>query len=200
MHGNLGRRSTRRRFLQTTFAAAGLTAAGALMAACAPAPAPTATPAPAAPPTPTPAPAAAAAPTPTKAPATPTKAPEPTPTMVPAVPKEKAKLTLWAPKHFLPAQNDYITESMKLAAQKGNFEVEVQMFPWGELNQKFAAAIEAKTLPDAALGVDVPRYRAMNLLVDVSDLFKEVGESGGGWLDVAISGVTFKGKKLSQKT
>src|SRR5690554_6510800 len=60
---------------------------------------------------------------------------------------ERPSLIYWAPQHFIPEQNDYYTESLTLAAQANDFDVEVQLFPWGEYTQKQNAAIEAGTLP-----------------------------------------------------
>jgi len=105
------------------------------------------------------------------------------------------KLTLWAPKHFLPAQNDFFTDSALLTAARNNFEVEVQLFPWGEYRQKQNTAIEAGTLPDVCLGVDVAGYHAMGILLDVSDLFEEIGETGGGWYEANVTNVTIEGKQ-----
>jgi len=114
---------------------------------------------------------------------------------VAVAPTPGPELVLWAPKHFLPAQNDFFTASALLAAARNNFEVEVQMFPWGEYQQKQNVAIEAKTLPDVCLGVGVARYQKMGILLDVSNLFAEIGETGGGWYDVNERGVTVEGKQ-----
>ena len=86
-------------------------------------------------------------------------------------------LVYWAPQHFIEAQNEYHTESAKLAAAENGFEVEVQLFPWGDYHQKQAAAIEAGTLPDAMLGVSVSQQAAMGILSDVSDIFEEIAQA-----------------------
>lgn len=108
---------------------------------------------------------------------------------------ERASLIFWAPKHFITEQNDFFTESLQMTADTNSFDVEVQLFPWGEYHQKQNAAIEAGTLPDALLGISVSRHHAMGILADVSDLFAEIGESGGGWYESDVSEVTIDGKQ-----
>src|SRR4030042_4689601 len=69
-----------------------------------------------------------------------------------AAPPPGRKLTLWGPKHFIEAQNDYFTDSALLSAANTNFEVDVQLFPWGDYGTKQNVAIEAGTMPDVFLG------------------------------------------------
>ncbi len=102
-------------------------------------------------------------------------------------------LVFWAPQHFITAQNEFFTESIKLAAAANDFDVDVQLFPWGEYHQKQNAAIEAGTLPDALLGVSVSQHYAMGILTDVSDLFEEIAASGGGFFEPDIREVTIGG-------
>ncbi|MCC6169271.1 MAG: sugar ABC transporter substrate-binding protein [Caldilineaceae bacterium] len=106
---------------------------------------------------------------------------------------ERAALVYWAPQHFIPEQNDFYTESLKLAAETNGFDVDVQLFPWGEYTQKQNAAIEAGTLPDALLGVNAPQHHAMGILTDVSDLFAEIDATGGGFYDPDKNEVTIGG-------
>ena len=106
-------------------------------------------------------------------------------------------LVYWAPQHFIEAQNEYHTESAKLAAAENGFEVEVQLFPWGDYHQKQAAAIEAGTLPDAMLGVSVSQQAAMGILSDVSDIFEEIGAGGGGFYEPDQREVTIGGKQVA---
>jgi multiple sugar transport system substrate-binding protein len=109
---------------------------------------------------------------------------------------EPASLVFWAPQHFIVEQNDFFTESLKMTAEANSFEVEVQLFPWGDYHQKQNAAIEAKTLPDALLGISVSQQYAMGILSDVSELFAEIGESGGGWYEPDVREVTIEGKQV----
>lgn len=106
------------------------------------------------------------------------------------------KMTLWAPRHFIQAQNDFFTASAQLAAARNDFEVEVQLFPWGEFNAKQMAAIEAGTVPDVIVGIDAARYTAMGVLEDVDALFHEIGATGGGWYPANEANVTVGGKAV----
>ena len=104
------------------------------------------------------------------------------------------KLLVWGPKHFIQVQNDYWTDSILLTAALNGFSADVQLFPWGEYNQKQLAAIEAKNTPDLCLGVDAVRYNAMGVLQEVGDVFKEVSDSGGGFYQDRIDNCVFGGK------
>jgi multiple sugar transport system substrate-binding protein len=190
--------ATRRRFLASVVGATGLAAAGSLLAACA-GPAPTPTTAPAAPTTAPAAPTTApAAPTtapaaPTTAPAAPTTAAAPTvaPTAKPAATGPKVALQWWTPQHFIPAVNTYIADSAKLAGEANNFTIDTQ---------QMAAAVEAKTLPDCMIGVSAKRDYDRKILVDLSDVYKQVGDAGGGFFDVVKAGVTIKDKQWALGT
>lgn len=109
---------------------------------------------------------------------------------------ETPKLVFWGPQHFIEEQNAYFTESVKLAAAANSCEVDVQLFPWGDYHQKQNAATEAGTLPDALLGIRVAQQAAQGILSDVSDVFAEIGESGGGWYEPDIREVTIGGKQV----
>ena len=109
---------------------------------------------------------------------------------------ETPALTFWAPQHFIEAQNVYYAESLTMTAEANGFTVEVQQFPWGDYRQKQNAATEAKTLPDALLGINAAQQFAQGVLTDVSDIFAEIGESGGGFYDPDIREVTFGGKQM----
>ena len=104
------------------------------------------------------------------------------------------KLLVWGPQHFIQAQNDYWTDSILLTAAYNGFSTDVQLFPWGDYNQKQLAAIEAKNTPDLCLGVDPVRYNAMGVLQEVPDIYKEVADSGGGFYQDKIDSVTIGGK------
>src|SRR6187549_2097982 len=48
----------------------------------------------------------------------------------------RKSVVFWGRQQFLPESNDYLTESVKLAAQKGGFDVSVQLFTNDEHAQK----------------------------------------------------------------
>lgn len=112
-----------------------------------------------------------------------------------AAPTPGPELTLWAPKHFIQAQNDYFTDSALLAAAKNNFEVDVQLFPWGEYGTKQDIAIEAGTMPDLFLGgMGFATQYVKGVQADVSELYADIGDAGGGFFSGNAALVFFKGK------
>src|SRR5205823_10137544 len=67
----------------------------------------------------------------------------------PAAPSGVRKQVLfWGRQQFLPDSNDYLTESVKLAGQKGGFDVSVQLFSNDEHPQKEVVAMESGVVPD----------------------------------------------------
>jgi multiple sugar transport system substrate-binding protein len=104
------------------------------------------------------------------------------------------KLLVWGPQHFIQAQNDYWTDSILLTAANNGFSADVQLFPWGDYEQKMSAAVEAKNTPDLCLGANVVLRQAQGVLQEVPDIFKEVSDSGGGFFQDRIDGVTIGGK------
>ncbi len=179
----------------------GLAATAPLFGACAQAPAPAPTTAPAAKPTEAskPATTAPAAASPTAA-AKPTEAAKPTAAAKPAASGPKPKLQFWTPKHFITAVNEYVAESAQQVADKMGFELEVQQHPWGDFNTKMAAAVEAKTLPDCMIGVSAKRDYDRKILVDLSDIYKQVDTEGQGFFPVVKAGVTINGKQWALGT
>ena len=146
------RKLSRRMFL----AVAGGTAAVTLLAACSgpSAPAPSG----AAPP--------AAAPAATTAPAT----------------GARKTVLFWGRQQFLPESNDYLTESVKLAGQKGGFDVNVQLFSNDEHPQKEVVAMESGVVPDITYTYAPALWNQNGYAMDVQALYDEIGKSGGGWL------------------
>src|SRR6185436_3525078 len=71
------------------------------------------------------------------------------PTTAPAAASGSRKqVVFWGRQQFLPESNDYLTESVKLAAQKGGFDVSVQLFTNDEHAQKEVVAMESGVVPD----------------------------------------------------
>ncbi len=166
---------SRRHFLRLSALVAGGAAVG-VAAACSPS-APTASPTPAGAPT-----AAKVA----------TAASQAAP-----VAKAPGKLSAWLQKYYVDDANAVIAQAFKTAGQRGNFEIDLQWLPWDDAAySKWAAATEAKQLPDIGMPPGYPsQYQAMGRLVDVSDLFAEIGKSGGGWYDYVAKDSTINGKQ-----
>src|ERR671932_1977051 len=61
---------------------------------------------------------------------------------------QRKTVVFWGRQQFLPGSNDYLTESVKLAGQKGGFDVSVQLFTNDEHAQKEVVAMESGVVPD----------------------------------------------------
>jgi ABC-type glycerol-3-phosphate transport system substrate-binding protein len=69
-------------------------------------------------------------------------------TTAPAGGGARKQVLFWGRQQFLPDSNDYLTESVKLAGQKGGFDVSVQLFSNDEHPQKEVVAMESGVVPD----------------------------------------------------
>jgi multiple sugar transport system substrate-binding protein len=183
--GATGTTVNRRMFLRraATLLAAG--AVGSVLAACSQAAAPAPTAAPAAAPTTAPKPAATTAPAaaPTAA-AKPTTAPAAAPTTAAAVSKNlggELKILQWS--HFVPAYDtDFFDPWAQDWGTKNNVKVTVDHIALAQLPARSAAEAQSKS------GHDIFGWFAQggprlydDLLVDLSDVVKQVGEKNGGW-------------------
>jgi multiple sugar transport system substrate-binding protein len=117
----------------------------------------------------------------------------------PAAPTGARKTVLfWGRQQFLPESNDYLTESVKLAGQKGGFDVNVQLFTNDEHAQKEVVAMESGVVPDITYTYAPALWNQNGYALDVQSLYDEIGKSGGGWLDLADgSSKTAAGKRIA---
>jgi ABC-type glycerol-3-phosphate transport system substrate-binding protein len=121
------------------------------------------------------------------------------PTTAPAAGATTRKqLLFWGREQFLPESNDYLTESVKLAGQKGNFDVSVQLFSNDEHAQKEVVAMESGVVPDITYTYAPALWDQNGYALEVQSLYDEIGKSGGGWLDLADgSSRTATGKRIA---
>ena len=121
------------------------------------------------------------------------------PTTAPAAGSTTRKqLLFWGREQFLPESNDYLTESVKLAGQKGNFDVSVQLFSNDEHAQKEVVAMESGVVPDITYTYAPALWDQNGYALEVQSLYDEIGKSGGGWLDLADgSSRTAAGKRIA---
>lgn len=89
------------------------------------------------------------------------------------------------------ANNAFVARIEQWGAENG-IDVEVVMINQNETVQTVSAAIEAGTMPDALdLGRDFMLLLSQqDQLVALNDLYEQIGEAHGGWLDSAASLVT----------
>jgi ABC-type glycerol-3-phosphate transport system substrate-binding protein len=121
------------------------------------------------------------------------------PTSAPAASTgQKKQVLFWGRQQFLPESNDYLTESVKLAAQQGGFEVRVELFTNDEHAQKEVVAMESGAVPDITYTYAPALWDKNGYAMDVQSLYEEIGKSGGGWLDLADgSSRTPAGKRIA---
>ncbi len=110
----------------------------------------------------------------------------------------RKQVTFWGRQQFLPESNDYLTESVKLAGQKGGFDVSVQLFTNDEHPQKEVVAMESGVVPDITYTYAPALWDQNGYALEVQSLYDEIGKSGGGWLDLADgSSKTTAGKRIA---
>jgi len=110
----------------------------------------------------------------------------------------RKQLLFWGREQFLPESNDYLTESVKLAGQKGNFDVSVQLFSNDEHPQKEVVAMESGVVPDITYTYAPALWDQNGYALELQSLYDEIGQAGGGWLDLADgSSRTAAGKRIA---
>jgi ABC-type glycerol-3-phosphate transport system substrate-binding protein len=110
----------------------------------------------------------------------------------------RKQLLFWGRQQFLPDSNDYLTESVKLAGQKGGFDVSVQLFSNDEHPQKEVVAMESGVVPDITYTYAPALWDQNGYAMDMQALFDEIGKTGGGWLPLAEGSTrTAAGKRIS---
>src|SRR5438105_11229805 len=97
----------------------------------------------------------------------------------------RKQVTFWGRQQFLPESNDYLTESVKLAGQKGGFDVSVQLFTNDEHPQKEVVAMESGVVPDVTYTYAPALWDQNGYALEMQARYAEIGKSGGGWLDLA---------------
>ena len=105
--------------------------------------------------------------------------------VVPTIAQDDDKFVYWGGLIFSEEANDAIVARIEEWGEMKGIEVEVVMINQNETVQRVSAAIEAGTMPDA---LDMGRGHMLllsqnDLLVSLNDLYDEIGEAHGGWID-----------------
>ena len=102
------------------------------------------------------------------------------------------KFTYWGGLIFSDEANSMFVERIEAWGEAKGIDVEVVMINQNETVQRVSAAIEAGTMPDALdLGRDFMLLLSQNeQLEPLNDLYTEIGEAHGGWLESVDSVVT----------
>lgn len=122
------------------------------------------------------------------------------PTSVPAqvAGGKKKDVLFWGRQQFLPESNDYLTESVKMAAAKGGFNVKVELFSNDEHSQKEVVAMESGVVPDITYTYNPALWNQNGYALELQALYDEIGKAGGGWLDLAEgASKTADGKRIN---
>ncbi|MGI6130441.1 MAG: ABC transporter substrate-binding protein [Bacillota bacterium] len=100
----------------------------------------------------------------------------------------KPRLQVWLKMEYMATANDVLKRQCDEFGRKHNVDVQVSFIPGAEMVKKFAAAIEAGTLPDVAeLDTSEPvRFRDMGLLLDVTDVAQEIAGNQGGYIPMLL--------------
>lgn len=115
----------------------------------------------------------------------------------PAAAGTKKDLIFWGREQFLPESNDYLRESVQMAAQKGGFNVKVELFSNDEHAQKEVVAFESGILPDITYTYAPARWNSSGKAMEVGALFDEIGKTGGSWLDLADPASKMDGTRIA---
>lgn len=121
-----------------------------------------------------------------------TTAPAAEATQPPAAPTPApGKFTYWGGLIFSDVANQMLVDKITEWGKSKGIEVDVVMINQNETQQKVSAAVEAGTMPDALdMGTGLMQLLAKNgQLEPLDDVFKEIGEAHGGWLDSAAKSV-----------
>jgi multiple sugar transport system substrate-binding protein len=116
---------------------------------------------------------------------------------VPAPAGKKKDLIFWGREQFLAESNEYLKESVNLAAQKGNFNVKIELFTNDEHAQKEVVALESGVLPDITYTYSPARWDQSGKAMEVPALYDEIGKTGGGWLDLAENATKRNGRRIA---
>ncbi|MBW1699743.1 MAG: sugar ABC transporter substrate-binding protein [Deltaproteobacteria bacterium] len=110
---------------------------------------------------------------------------------------EKPRLVFWSPSEFVPEWNETVKRQVEEFCKKEGAIADITFIAWSDVEPKLAAAIEAGTPPDihkCSTGL-VGFYQAAGALVDVTDVYKKIGDRLGGWYPTASYDVTFNGRQ-----
>ena len=95
------------------------------------------------------------------------------------------KLTVLASNWFVPENNTQLDQLAADVSRDTGMEVKIERFAGDELGTKVASVIATGRGGDVAVGVEFDTYLYAAKLEDVTDLANEIGQTYGGWYDVA---------------
>ncbi len=96
-------------------------------------------------------------------------------------------INVWIFKSTLPEMDKYLVETFEAWGDETGIDVEVTGVPNLDMLQKLLPTIEAGTPPDVVTMFGLDTLRFTDQLLDVTDLYDEIGESWQGWISLADS-------------
>jgi multiple sugar transport system substrate-binding protein len=111
-------------------------------------------------------------------------------------PAAVTEMTVWAIRSFAPPADDVLLANIESWASQNNIELDlVAEIEVPTLNERLAAAIESRNLPDVAeiAGDRIALHYPAGLYADMSELYAELGEQYGGFFEVAEKMATIDG-------
>jgi multiple sugar transport system substrate-binding protein len=117
----------------------------------------------------------------------------------PAVLQTGGKLTYWGGLIFSDDANKLLTDTITKWGKDNNVQTEVVMINQNETNQKVAAAVESKTMPDALdMGLDLLLLlNTTDQLVPLDDTYAKIGQAHGGWYPSIDAATKATGKTVN---
>ncbi len=112
---------------------------------------------------------------------------------------EKKALTVWLKKEVTDSTNQQITDRVKEFGKNENINVTVEVVPYEKLYPMWTAAIQANTLPDVSFFQyqEAGQFYAQDLLLDVTDVNKNIEEKSGKVVKSVLDPVTFDSKQYA---
>jgi len=102
------------------------------------------------------------------------------------------KLTVWLYKTFSPTADSMVVERIQQFAKENNVEITVEIIPTEQLQQKYAAAIEAGTTPDIGLqsNTSIIPYLDKGLLLDINQAIQTIEKNNGPFIKASVDYVS----------
>jgi hypothetical protein len=108
----------------------------------------------------------------------------------------RTSITLWGRQQALPEANIWLTESARLAAREGGFDIRVELASADAHDRRERQAMDARQMPDLSMTALGTLWWQNGWSRDVQDVYADVGASGGGWFDAPEAFSKMDGKRI----
>ncbi|MDR7545581.1 MAG: sugar ABC transporter substrate-binding protein [Armatimonadota bacterium] len=116
---------------------------------------------------------------------------------VPARPAPGPTLSFWMKKTFVEPSNDAVALRVKEFERANQVTVDLRLIPYEDFRPQWSAAIESGNVPDVSFFgyQEVGQFYKQGVLLDLSDVVKQVQASNAKMTDSLVSAITFEGKQ-----